>query len=375
MMKVLVAGDFCPQNRVAELFSEQKYQIVLGQMQESISNVDYALVNFECPIMSGDKNAINKNGPNLYCLKEGLEAVKWVGFDCVTLANNHFYDYGDDGVRNTLLACDSYGLEHVGGGYNIFEASKILYKRIKGSILAIINCCEHEFSIATNTSPGSNPLNPIQQYYQIHEARDNADYVLVIVHGGHEHFQLPSPRMQDTYRFFIDAGASAVINHHQHCYSGYEVYNGKPIFYGLGNFCFDDPGEIETNWNYGYCVELGFEGADVQFKYKPYKQCSLAPTVEPIQNNIIDNKLQKINTILLNKQYLIKEVEKYYNDKMFNIRSVFEPFNNRFILGAQRRGWIPSFISKKNVNMLKNFIECESHRDRVIHYFNKMYKI
>lgn len=43
--------------------------------------------------------------------------------------------------------------------------------------------------------------------------------------------------MQEIYRFFVDIGADAVINHHQHCYSGYEVYKEKPIFYGLGNFC------------------------------------------------------------------------------------------------------------------------------------------
>jgi poly-gamma-glutamate synthesis protein (capsule biosynthesis protein) len=45
--------------------------------------------------------------------------------------------------------------------------------------------------------------------------------------------------MVETYRFFIEAGADAVVNHHQHCICGYEVYKGKPIFYGLGNFCFD----------------------------------------------------------------------------------------------------------------------------------------
>ena len=51
----------------------------------------------------------------------------------------------------------------------------------------------------------------------VEEAKKKADFVLVIVHGGSEHFQLPTPRMQATYRFFVDAGADAVVNHHQHC--------------------------------------------------------------------------------------------------------------------------------------------------------------
>jgi poly-gamma-glutamate synthesis protein (capsule biosynthesis protein) len=121
----------------------------------------------------------------------------------------------------------------VGGGTNLQEASKILYKKIDEKVLALINCCENEFSIATEVTAGSNPLNPIQQYYAIQEAKSKADYVLVIVHGGHELWQLPSPRMQETYRFFIDAGADAVVNHHQHCYSGYEIYKKKPYILNL----------------------------------------------------------------------------------------------------------------------------------------------
>ena len=54
--------------------------------------------------------------------------------------------------------------------------------------------------------------------------------MFLILHGGIEHYQLPSPRMKKWYRHIIDLGASAIVNHHQHCFSGYELYNGKPIF-------------------------------------------------------------------------------------------------------------------------------------------------
>ena len=129
-------------------------------------------------------------------------------------------DFGTVGVQNTLQAVDAVGLDHMGGGMNLSDASAVLYKEIKGVKIAFVNCCEHEFSIATDTSAGANPLNVVQLWYTIREAKSVANKVIVIVHGGHELFQLPSPRMQETYRFFVDAGASAVINHHQHCYSG-----------------------------------------------------------------------------------------------------------------------------------------------------------
>ena len=103
---------------------------------------------------------------------------------------------------------------------NKTKSSNILYLTHGDETVAIINCCEQEWSIVTNTHPGSNPLDPIAQYYTINEARRNADFVIVIVHGGIEHFQLPTPELKKIHRFFIDSGADAVINHHQHCYSG-----------------------------------------------------------------------------------------------------------------------------------------------------------
>lgn len=161
-----------------------------------------------------------------------VDAVKYAGFDVCTLANNHILDYGTTCCLDTKRLLEEDGIKTVGIGENLSRAADILYLKKENETLAIINCCEHEFSIATEETAGANPLNPIQQYYKIQEARQSADYVLVIVHGGHEYYQLPSPRMKETYRFFIDAGADAVINHHQHCYSGYEEYKGKPIFMG-----------------------------------------------------------------------------------------------------------------------------------------------
>jgi len=255
-MRILVAGDLLPYGRVARLFDKKKYEEVLCQVRGCIKGADYSVANFECPICKGEERPIEKCGPNHKCTDSVIGAIQYAGFCCVTLANNHFRDYGDKGCENTLRLLNTNGIDHVGGGLNSTEAARVLYREVKDMQLAIINCCEHEFSIATETTAGSNPLNPIQQYYAIQEARRKADYVLVVVHGGHEMWQLPSPRMKQTYQFFIDAGADAVINHHQHCFSGYEIYKGKPIVYGLGNFCFDKPGYFKGLWNMAIWLRL-----------------------------------------------------------------------------------------------------------------------
>ena len=247
-MKVLVAGDFYPQAQAAKKLN--------GEISPMIKESDFSIVNFESPVAEGHEAPIEKLGPNLRCTEKAVEAVKWAGFDAVTLANNHIFDYGSEGVENTLRVCRAAGIGTVGAGMNLQEASQTLYTQKGEETLAVINCCENEFSIATDETAGANPLNAVRQYHAIREARQKADYVLVIVHGGHEQFQLPSPRMKETYRFFVDAGADAVVNHHQHCYSGYEVYRGKPIFYGLGNFCFEPIKNMAQNWHEGYMVRI-----------------------------------------------------------------------------------------------------------------------
>lgn len=367
-MKILIAGDFCPIGRVAEALEKDEYYLVLEEVCDITEIADYSIVNFECPVVTGNAKPLKKQGPNLKCTPKGIEAIQYSGFDCVTLANNHFLDYGGEGVRETLCILDNKGIDHVGGGMNLNEASRTLYKEINGKRLAIINCCEHEFSIATNDKAGSNPLNPVQQYNAIVEAKRKADYVIVIVHGGHEHFQLPSPRMVETYRFFIDAGADAVANHHQHCYSGYEVYNGKPIFYGLGNFCFDHPQKRQGIWTEGYMVVIDFMDANVSFKLIPYNQCSREAKVGILPERTYSERIESLNMIISNPEYLKKTIDDYYVSCADQYSRLLEPVRNKFVLGAIHHGRIPSLISKKRKLSAVNYICCESHRDKLIHW-------
>ena len=370
-MKILVAGDFCPRYRVAEAFEAGDYSSILSEVCDLTSRADYSIINLECPVVINKANPINKCGPNLRCTPTGVKALKYCGFDCTTLANNHFMDYGEDGVKDTLTVLREYNIDYVGGGENLLEASNILYKTIDDQILAIINCCEHEFSIATINSSGCNPLNPVKQYQAILEARTKANKVLVIVHGGHEHFQLPSPRMVETYRFFIDAGADVVINHHQHCYSGYEIYKGKPIFYGLGNFCFDNPLKHSGIWTEGYAVTIDFANYGLNYTKHPYRQCGDLPKIEMLPKDTFQDSLLKLNEIIADELKLHEKINQYYSSCSSGYGNVFEPINNHLYLSAKRRGWLPSFIGKRRKLMAYDFVLCESHRDKLQFWFEK----
>lgn len=365
-MRIVITGDYVPHERVANMFAQGDYSAVEA-WRPVFANADYSIVNLECPILHGGEKPIIKNGPYLHADTHALEALKELCVDCVTLANNHFRDFGNEGVLNTLSELSAYGIDYVGGGANLKDAAAVLYKQIGDETLAIINCCEHESSIATDEHCGSNPLNPIQQYYAIKEAKGKADYVLVVVHGGVEHYQLPTPRMQETYRFFIDAGADAVINHHQHCYSGYEEYRGKQIFYGLGNLCFDNPAK-QGLWNEGFVLDLTLSKKGSSYALIPYHQCAAEPKVvlySETEKKVFDKSITELNAIIGKPEELAAKYEELKRYTRIKYREYIEPYKSKLMRYLFRKHLLPSFMRRKYV-LVHNLIQCESHRERLL---------
>lgn len=367
-MKILIAGDYSPRWYLKSILQKKEWNGVSESVLPLTSACDIAIVNFETTVKSETAVPIRKCGPNLSAPPESVGALKYAGFNVVTLANNHFYDYGMEGMQVSLRLFEKEGIEYVGAGKNLAEAQKTLFLERAKERVAIINCCEHEFSIATTNEGGCNPLNPIQQYYAIRDAREKADYVVVIVHGGHELYQLPSTRMQDTYRFFIDAGADAVINHHQHCFSGMEVYNGKPIFYGLGNFLFDTRIEAYADvWHDGYMVFLNLENNKIEYDIVPYHQCDNEMNVrilnEKTEIDAFKTKFDELSSIIQNHNQLVRCQTEFYSEQSKGRLSAFEPWRSKILRVAYSRGLLPSLVKGKTAVQMLNYVDCESHSD------------
>ena len=374
MIKIIIAGDFCPNERIGKRIKNHQLDYVFGSVKPIIGSADYSVVNFECPVLLKDGQSIQKTGPVLKTNVDAVKATKFAGFNMATLANNHFYDCGERGVRDTLTTCEEFGIDTVGGGKNLDHACRIFYKEIKKKRVAFINFCETEFSIATETKGGSSPLDPVKNYHQISEAKIRAEFVIVIVHGGHEYYQLPSLRMKETYRFFVEAGADAVINHHQHCFSGYEIYKGKPIFYGIGNFCFDSKKYRDHIWNEGFLVELVLDDSKSSFNLHPYVQCNHKAKVIPLDEKEEEKfrcKLSKLNRVIANDDELEKNHKKFLANKTNYVKMIFEPYQGRLLSSLYRRGLLPSFL---NLNRLKILacVQNESLRERLIYILKNL---
>jgi poly-gamma-glutamate synthesis protein (capsule biosynthesis protein) len=370
-ISVLVAGDYSPKDRVAKKIDNSEYEYLFGSVKQVTAAMDYSIVNFETTIVEGiDATPIEKCGPNLFCSSKAIDAIKYAGFNCVTLANNHFADFGDFGVKQSLDLLKEKQIDYVGGGMSIYDAVRILYKKINGQKLAVLNFCEEEFTIATKENGGSAPLDWSYVVPKVVEARKNSDYILFIVHGGKEFFNLPTPRMKRAYRALIDLGVDVVVNHHQHCYGGYEVYKEKPIFYGLGNFCFDFRNKKNDPWNEGYMVKLSFDDV-ISFEIIPYYQCNGDATIELMdeaQKKALLEKVHELNVIIADDTQLEREYKKFSESFFRAMRMSLTPYSNRYLYSLCLRHLLPGFITKERKLILTDYVNCESWRDIFLQY-------
>ena len=382
--KVLIAGDYCLTGRATKM-SVEELDMSFCEVKKVVSEADYAMVNLECAVFENAQEPIKKIGPNLHCDNKALQNLKDVGFRCLALANNHFADFGDDAVKESLSMIDSFGFDRVGAGMDVNQAQQTLYVEVNGIRLAVINCCEHEFTTAETSKAGCNPLDVIDQYNAIIDARKQADFVLMLIHGGSEHYQLPTPRMQQTYRFFLEVGADVVVNCHQHCYSGYERYQGKMIFYGLGNFFFDSVREKNRSWNEGYMLTLSFSD-DVSFEIIPYAQCTDKIGVRLFsmeEKRQFGSKIDELNATILNKSVLAESFSKWIsahaNDYYWVFRLPVSKWEKRFhkiraIIKKDDEDLCDSFLTQPRVLTLLSYARCESHRDVFVELLKRMVK-
>ncbi|MCI8598176.1 MAG: CapA family protein [Lachnospiraceae bacterium] len=167
-----------------------------------------------------------------------------LGVDLVTLANNHILDFGRGPLTETLEALDEAGIAHVGGGENLEEAKALKTFEIQGKILGFLGASrvipEASWNASQYNSGVFTTYDATQLVSEIQKAKESCDFVAVLVHWGIERNTYPEDYQKTLARQYIDAGADAVIGSHPHVLQGIEYYQGKPIFYSLGNFIFNN---------------------------------------------------------------------------------------------------------------------------------------
>jgi poly-gamma-glutamate capsule biosynthesis protein CapA/YwtB (metallophosphatase superfamily) len=371
-IELLFCGDLAPIGRNEKLILDGVD--LFEDVKSDIKKADLAFVNLEAPLTSSN-HKINKNGPCLKANPNTIDAIKNAGFNLIGLANNHIMDYDEQGLLDTQNSCAKIGLETVGAGKNLKESQAIYYKKIKKTIIAIIAIAEHEFSIANEDNAGCAPLDMIDNYNQIKEAKANADVVILTLHGGNEYFQYPRPGLRKICKHFVDLGVDAVICHHIHTVGAYEEYKGKFISYGLGNFLFDS--EVSNkNWDKGYMVKLDIdENNKINYEIIPYFQNIQISGIKKLKDNekeLFHKDLNSINTTLQNDKLWLKAWDQWCKEKKQSyIVSNYLPFKFRGIGLITKSINLSGVLSLQNTIPSKlNFLECESHREVLVKILN-----
>ncbi len=176
---------------------------------------------------------------------ERVTVLDALGVDLVSLANNHIYDYGKTAFLDTLETLEGAEIGFFGAGRTLDEAKAPFYVEVEGVTVAFVGASRAEKNRmtpqATQTEPGILlSYDTALVLESIREAREKADLVLVFVHWGTEYSTVLEEVQVNDGRAFIDAGADAVIGAHPHCLQGMEYYNGRPVFYSLGNYWFNE---------------------------------------------------------------------------------------------------------------------------------------
>ncbi len=240
-----------------------------GAMRALIKGADIAIANFENP--APDNFRYHTKGTVFSADPKLIDGLKRAGLDYVSLANNHIRDAGGNGILQTIANLDRRGIAHSGAGANLAAARRPAMLAAGGIKVAILGYDTIAKSYAaTATRAGSAQLSASVVRADVAAARKaGADLVIVFPHWGTEYDPTPFGGQQKLARACIDAGADMVIGNHAHWAGAVETYRGKPIWYALGNFVFDQTWSEPTME--GITLELTFDGARlVQVVMRPH---------------------------------------------------------------------------------------------------------
>lgn len=234
-----------------------------------LNDCDAAVINFESPITPSRQTS----KPRL-AHRSDPAALDYVQrhfrHPVLSLANNHMMDYGKIGMMDTLELVRSRHVEYIGAGESEAEAAKwvIIGQDVKIGILAAHNV-NAKYAEGNTCGPlHCKSRNVIRS--AIEALRKEADYVVMVCHGGDEFYHAPMPDFRRKLRGYLDMGCDVVVAHHPHVVQGYESFGSKMIFYSLGNFLFDtDYQRIQKDTDQGVLLRLSFTPSGFTFDSLP----------------------------------------------------------------------------------------------------------
>lgn len=236
----------------------------LGLPTGWIDSFDYAVANLEGPVT--DVRRPPEKEIDFQFDPEVIPALQQTGIDAFSQANNHALDQGAAGYQDSVNRLREAGFvvfgHQVQDGFISFATTTIQGKKFA--------------FLGWNTT--DNPLDSMSASDAIQHVRADADYVIAYLHWGPEYRDTPHQNEVETAQFLIREGVDVVMGGHPHWVQGIDTYYGKPIFWSLGNFVFDQDFSLRTKQ--GLAVGLSFRDDRVRAELFPVSIEKSQPKLE-----------------------------------------------------------------------------------------------
>ena len=248
VVTIASVGDIMVARGVQEILIEKEdgLEKVFEDTLPILKSADFTIGNLEGVVTDSTKNAIKTY--TFKFKKAVLPKLKEAGFDYLMQTNNHCYDYGETGFKDTLSALEEYKIPSSGIGKNLKEAKKFYHTTIKGLPVSVISCGAFPVErsgfngekTATATDKRAGILWQSDELLeQVKKEKEAGYFVIVNVHGGEEYHFTPSKKQRKFYEALCDNGADVVFGSHPHVLQPTEWYGSSLIVFSMGNFIFN----------------------------------------------------------------------------------------------------------------------------------------
>ncbi len=298
-IELLFGGDIMLSRVVDQKMAKyQDYDWPLKKLSGLMSGADLTAVNLESPFTYGKNHLVLTGSFSFNADPKSVSTLKSAGVDLVSLANNHFANQGEKGMRDTFSVLKNNGIKYAGAGNNSQEAYRGEVIEVRNKKIGFLAFAyPNDSSIAGDKSPGMVNMDLVKAKKAIEVMKNEADFVVVMMHAGIEYVNKPNEQQKQFARMSIDSGADLVIGHHPHWVQTTEIYKAKPIIYSLGNLVFDQMWSRETA-----------QGALADVKLEPLNENLKVKEIKIIPIKISDFGQAALATSTSEKQEILKRM-------------------------------------------------------------------
>lgn len=277
-MTIYFTGDILLDRGFRKIVEYKGTAGMAGNCSQIFRNADFVIGNLECPATKR-KEPVNKRFV-FRAEPEWLKIVADAGFTHLVMANNHAYDQGSDGMKDTYKNMLKYKMVPVGYGLNAQKACEpVILTKGKTRValfssvpIALENWFPNEDSVNICQECISTLTEKVASYHKINPGT----HIIVILHWGMEFQYSPLIIQKMEARSLLNAGAEVIIGHHPHVVQDIDHFGDKTVFYSLGNFIFDQTAQGSK----GMVVKLEISEQEIKTRTYYVKIMDCSPVIQ-----------------------------------------------------------------------------------------------